>query len=365
MSKCMLAPVVVLVSNLWPYNRVGELMDGFEDIFDLDIGHEGPIGDSFTLQDTVNGGSLIYDDKFQLVGDVKPWLNGSKISFYGSSLDFEELSDVGEGILEQSLVDEGDLSLPHEIGFNQGESEILSDSSSDCYRSEVGTIESDNVFLVNDSDYDDLPSNSPSGILLTNSDPLDLDQSMDIANFDPGTPEDLVVGDPADDMQNWEYQGNSNRCALYSQKFIIEGLTGQDVPIEELVHVAEDYGWYDENSGTMPHHLDKILNYYDIDTVDTSNATLSDIEEILKNGAKVMAPVDIDELYDPNHDNSIFAPNDPNHMVQIIGIDRSNPSQPMIVLNDSGHPDGKGALIPEDQFDKAWDDSGRRMITAC
>lgn len=340
-------------------------MDDFDDIFDLETGQECPMGNSITVQDTINGSSLIYDDQFKLVGDVKPWLNGEKITFYGSSLDFEDLSCVKEGIFEQFHGDDKGLSLPNELGLSQDESEILFESKLESYQPDISSIERDEVIPNHETDFDSFTSDSPKDFLFFNPELQDLSPTMDVPNFDSNVPVDLVAGDPAEDMQNWEYQGYTNRCALYSQKFIIESLTGHEVPIEDIVAIAEDNGWYDENSGTMPQHLDKILNYYDIDTVDNSDATLSDIEESLNNGVKVMVPVDIDELYDPNHDSSIFAPNDPNHMVQVIGIDKSNPDQSMVVLNDSGHPDGRGALIPSRQFDNAWKDSGRRMITAC
>ena len=34
----------------------------------------------------------------------------------------------------------------------------------------------------------------------------------------------------------------------------------------------------------------------------------------------------------------------------------------MVILNDSGHIDGKGAMIPMDEFVDAWDDSNNLAV---
>ena len=59
----------------------------------------------------------------------------------------------------------------------------------------------------------------------------------------------------------------------------------------------------------------------------------------------------------------MYSPYDgPNHAVQVIGIDYSDPDNPMVILNDSGHPDGCGLEVPMDTFLDAWDDADNMMI---
>jgi hypothetical protein len=88
---------------------------------------------------------------------------------------------------------------------------------------------------------------------------------------------------------------------------------------------------------------------------------------MLRKGEWVIVAVDAEELWEPGvhperDDRSgdpLFAPGqDANHAVQVIGIDRSDPGRPMVVLNDPGHPDGRGMLVPLDEFAGAWQDSG-------
>jgi len=53
-----------------------------------------------------------------------------------------------------------------------------------------------------------------------------------------------------------------------------------------------------------------------------------------------------------------------NHCVEVIGIDRSDPQHPQVIVNDPGHPDGKGMSIPLDQFEDAWANSNNLLDTA-
>ncbi len=81
--------------------------------------------------------------------------------------------------------------------------------------------------------------------------------------------------------------------------------------------------------------------------------------------------VDSSEIWNPG-----FDPNDAlsdymgvpgegaDHAVRVVGIDHSDPSNPMVVLSDSGTPDGQGSMIPLAEFEDAWADSGQFMVTA-
>ena len=54
-------------------------------------------------------------------------------------------------------------------------------------------------------------------------------------------------------------------------------------------------------------------------------------------------------------DKAEFSPAD--HAVAVTGIDLSDPSNPMVILNESGSPDGAGVRYPLDRFMDAWDNS--------
>lgn len=185
------------------------------------------------------------------------------------------------------------------------------------------------------------------------------------AQFDPAEANpDAVSGDPAADMEYWEYQGPTGRCAIYAQKFVIEEALGREIPIEELVAVAEEHGWFNEaaGGGTTTLNMDKLLEYYGVDHEMSFDNDINSLEEALNDGKNVIVGVDSGQIWygDPNN---IFSPdNQADHAVQVIGIDHTDPENPMVVLNDSGTPNGCGELVPLEVFENAWNAGDAQMI---
>lgn len=196
--------------------------------------------------------------------------------------------------------------------------------------------------------------------------PSDIDPTaVDREQFDPlQANDDDVSGDPEADMEHWECQGDTNRCALYSQKFVIEELSPdhKEIDIDDFAQTAEENGWFDEEGGTTFLNMNKMLNYYGIDNEMSFNNDISDIEETLDNGGKVIVSVDSNEIWG-REDHQLFSPESgANHAVEVIGIDRSDPDNPMVILNDSAPSNGKGEMIPLQTFEDAWEDGDCQMI---
>ena len=169
-----------------------------------------------------------------------------------------------------------------------------------------------------------------------------------------------VVGTPAVDEQCWDYQGESGPCAIYAQVMAYEGMTGQDIDPEQMIDVATEQGWYD-GSGTTMEDMDKILNYLGADTEKDFGGDIEDLHNCLENGGRVVVAVDGNEIWYGNTET--YAPNDPNHAVEVIGIDYSG-SEPMVIINDSGTMDGHAITVPASQFMDAWEDSGCYYVEA-
>ncbi|HEX2938898.1 MAG TPA: hypothetical protein VHO66_08265 [Ruminiclostridium sp.] len=184
----------------------------------------------------------------------------------------------------------------------------------------------------------------------------------DLPNYNPQSG-DSVIGNPSDDMQYWHMQSYDNTCAINAQMFALDDLTGQHFDENQLRNVAEEHGWYSENGGTPIDDMGNLLQAYGLHTVTDDSGSMNDITNCLEHGGKVIAAVDGDEIWYGNND-SVFSPGEPNHAVEVIGIDNSNPDQPMVILNDSGTPDGQGEMVPVDQFMDAWKDSGCAMVEA-
>lgn len=202
-------------------------------------------------------------------------------------------------------------------------------------------------------------------------DPKDYDRSEtgtkldELGVFDPETADpERVEGDPAASMEYWEYQGETNRCAVYSQKFVIAEFTNTEIDIEDLCDMAESNGWFNEDLGTYLNNMDKILNAYGIETDTGANCTINDLENALNNGDKIVVAVDAAE-YAFGWDDDLYCPGmGAGHAVEVIGIDRSDPEHPMVILNDSGAPNGKGEAIPLETFMASWNDTNNFAVIA-
>lgn len=186
---------------------------------------------------------------------------------------------------------------------------------------------------------------------------------VELENFDPAQSDpEKVTGDPASSMEEWEFQGDTGRCALYSQKFVIEELTGMDIPIEDVVDIATENGWFSEDSGTTFLNMAKVLDVYGIENEMSFHNEVDDIKTCLENGGKVIVSLDSDQVW-YGVDSNLFSPADAaDHAVEVIGLDYSNPDEPMVILNDSGSPRGCGEMVALDVFEDAWAAGDRQMI---
>lgn len=171
-----------------------------------------------------------------------------------------------------------------------------------------------------------------------------------------------ISGDPSSSMEQWEYQGNTGRCALYSQKFIVEEFTGQDIDISEFVSIAESNGWFSDDFGTTFLNTNKMLDYYGIENEMSFHNDIEDIESCLSEGGRVIVAIDANEIWYGEGDDLFSPSSGANHAVEVIGIDYSDPDHPMVILNDSGNPNGKGEMVPLDDFMDAWKDGECQMI---
>ena len=192
--------------------------------------------------------------------------------------------------------------------------------------------------------------------------------ATELGTFDPSLSDmEKVIGDPVPAMEKWECQGSTNRCGLYAQKFVIEEFTGKDIDMGEYLRIAKVNGLFGEGEGTAALNMNKMLDQYGIKNEMSFHNSLEDIEASLARGERVIVSIDADEIWHGEKDN-VFTPFDAegldsaNHAVEVIGIDKTDPDNPMVILNDSGTPDGRGELVPADIFCDAWDDGNCQMI---
>ena len=172
--------------------------------------------------------------------------------------------------------------------------------------------------------------------------------------------ESEIVGEPLEDAELWHMQHSETTCAVVSQEFVAENFLNKEFSEEELVEFAEANGWYE--NGTPPEYAGKILEALGIPVEREYDASLNDLEQVLESGGKAMVGVHNAVLANPEL--AAFPWLSANHMVQVTGIDRTDPQQVKIILNDPGVPDGAGAEHLWNDFEKAWATSGHYLVSA-
>lgn len=205
---------------------------------------------------------------------------------------------------------------------------------------------------------------------------LDADQGWD-ADAAAGNPHlepaqaAEVIGTPAADMQYWHYQTFDNTCAVVAQESVLESLTGQHFSEVSLRDEAMAHGWYTPSGGTPPADVGNLLEAHGIPVQQQTGASLIDIENQLAAGHKVIVGVNAEDIWNNVHPDGGAFPLDSypgipgqvaDHAVEVIGVDTSNPDGPMVILNDSGTPDGRGEEVPADVFEEAWSASDDFMV---
>ncbi|MEU6825991.1 C39 family peptidase [Streptomyces atriruber] len=198
-------------------------------------------------------------------------------------------------------------------------------------------------------------------------DPSAVDTDADTTDTD--TP-DTDLDASQDDIDLWHQQQSADTCAVVGQEFLLDRFTGEDHSEEELVAVAEANDWYRPGGGTPMEDVGNLLEYYDVPVERTQGDSIDDLESSLSDGDGVLVAVDSGELLPDDPDGEALADasgipgQGADHVVQVIGFDRSDPDDPQVILNDPGRADGAGLEVPEADFLNAWEDSGRYTVTA-
>ncbi|KUF18198.1 C39 family peptidase [Streptomyces silvensis] len=199
------------------------------------------------------------------------------------------------------------------------------------------------------------------------------DADPGLPNFDPalGDPA-AVVGNPGEAMGVWQQHQGEGACAIGAQGMVLEYLTGQRISEEQLITEAAVNDGFD-GTGTAPDDLGNLLERHGVPVRQVEDASLEQLEGVLAEGGAAIVGLDADEIWSAGHGPGDDTPvgdaagipgQDANHAVWVTGIDNNDPAHPMVVLNDSGHPDGQGLQVPLDEFLGAWQDSGNFLVAA-
>ena len=219
--------------------------------------------------------------------------------------------------------------------------------------------------------------------------------------------QDDVIGDPEKEKQFWERQIGKT-CAVTAVASVLrslgitkdgETITYTDVLNDVVVRVDAEgniigplppyltsdgrpqYTSYDDGNGNwtierIPNDdgwnmINRMLEHYGVSTHTGYGKHFSTLVKEIEAGNKVIAYIDAYEIWNNDYVQAIHDATDAiringlngsqinsrNHAIWITGIDRSDPENPIIIINDSGDPGGRGARYPLEEFLAAWEDS--------
>jgi hypothetical protein len=186
-----------------------------------------------------------------------------------------------------------------------------------------------------------------------------------MSNYDT----DHYIGDPTSQLDDWIYQGPTDTCAVAAETSLINQFITDDLSLDHASYISASQGWWQPGMGTDPSEIGNMMDLYGIPNHTVTNASLEQLATELQNGHGVIVGVNSGELWDTGLlaelkeflcdafglDASEFIGAD--HAVTVTGIDTSDPANPMVILNDSGHPDGAGVMYPLEKFMDAWENS--------
>ena len=156
------------------------------------------------------------------------------------------------------------------------------------------------------------------------------------------------------DLQDLPYN-----CSVAVQYCILRAF-GVDVSEAEVTELAMEKGWLTHNGATIE-DVGKVLEHYGIDIHCRENATFANLIVELERGHSVIIVVDAGELWAESFGEHAQEwlediADRPDHVVWLTGIDLSDPNEPYVIINDTGHPDGAGARYSLSEFKDAWED---------
>lgn len=159
----------------------------------------------------------------------------------------------------------------------------------------------------------------------------------------------------------WHEQLEPYSCAIASQHFIISEYTDAPVTERDLIQLASEMGWYEE-LGTPMADVGNLLMSYGIDVTIKTAGDFNDLLEAAANGDRVLVSVQNMAMTTEWADG--YPAYSANHIVEVLGIDNSDPEDPRIIVNDPGIPNGQGLSMTRENFEDAWMTGGGYMCVA-
>jgi len=166
-----------------------------------------------------------------------------------------------------------------------------------------------------------------------------------------------MVGNPDEWAFYYHAQTNPSSCALVAQQGILKTF-GIEVSESDLIDTGIENGVFSNHNGTPMENVGDILEIYGVKTEKFYNGDIENLIDELKDGNKVIVGLDANEVWSPQSSLDPFnywkteLP-DSGHAVWITGIDKE---QGVVIMNDSGIPNGQARVVEINDFLNSWED---------
>lgn len=161
------------------------------------------------------------------------------------------------------------------------------------------------------------------------------------AEFDP------ELEELSDELNSWIQQSENMSCAVASQTMAVNQLENGFLSESELLAIGKEKGWY--HDGTYACDVGKIAEHLGMDVEQRSSVAAGELTLANDPEVKVLANVDSTLLHYPES----FKRCQADHVVQVLRVE-STPQGEVVIINDPGHPGGRGAVYPIEVFEKAF-----------
>jgi hypothetical protein len=170
---------------------------------------------------------------------------------------------------------------------------------------------------------------------------------------------------------HWHEPYHDQGSGIASQESVLAHLTGTPHNEAELVAIATDNDWYIEGGGTPLYDIGSLIEYFDVPVESGHYSQLEDLEVALAEGQDVLVALGSggssysDVAPDMDMDDYPGIPGqDPGRVVQVTGVDRGDPVNPAVLLNDPGLAAAGGQALPLQDFLDAWADYDNFAVIA-
>lgn len=153
---------------------------------------------------------------------------------------------------------------------------------------------------------------------------------------------ECLYGTPETACESWEKQVGENSSDICCQKYAAEQLMETHFSEAEFSDTAQKNGWYYPESGTTLSDVGNVLEYLKLKVERDENISIRDLCMMLDNGEKVICLVNDSVLH--CSELSQVPGFYPNHTVEVIGVDATNPEQIKILINDPKAPTAKTSV---------------------